>query len=102
MRYLRFASLLYSVFFVSHLFAQGGAEDTMRAGSGGSAGATGQSPVYDGGVLGPNGPMGAPDVTAVDPNGNAYKRRKPSKTPVGTIRVEGVAEPTPPESSTTR
>lgn len=81
------AFVVLSIFFVSHVFAQGKPEDTMRAGSGGSAGTTQQGPVYDGGVLGPNSAMGGPDVTAVDPEGNV-RRKTPKKKPVGTIRVD--------------
>lgn len=94
MRTLHKVLVVLSLFFVSHVFAQGRPEDTMRAGSGGSAGTTQQGPVYDGGVLGPNSAMGGPDVTAVDPEGEA-RSKVPKKKPVGTIRVgtETPAEP---------
>lgn len=102
---LRKAFIVFSIFLVSHVFAQGRPEDTTRAGSGGSAGTTQQGPVYDGGVLGPNGAMGAPDVTAVDPAGAAY-RKTVKKKPVGTIRVDAEAPKGPteklPEDSTTK
>jgi len=105
--FLHKAFVVLSFFFVSHVFAQGRPEDTMRAGSGGSAGTTQQGPAYDGGVLGPNSAIGAPDVTAVDPEGDSYKsNRMPKKKPVGTIRVgtDTQAEPesSPPNNKTTK
>lgn len=63
--------------------------NTMRSGSSGSAGTTMQGPPYDTGIRGPNGPMGAPDTTAVQKESSgALKRRK---KPVGHIRLD--AEP---------
>jgi hypothetical protein len=88
------ALAVLSVFYVSQVFAQGKVEDTMRAGSGGSAGTTQQGPVYDGGVLGPNSAIGGPDVTAVDPEGEV-RRKTPKKKPVGTIRVDAEAPQAP-------
>lgn len=81
---------------VGYAFAQGQPEDTMRAGSGGSAGTTQQGPVYDGGILGPNSAIGGPDVTAVDPEGHSY-RKTSKKKPVGTIRVDAEAPNAPPQ-----
>lgn len=103
MSLLQKAFFIISIFFVSHVFAQGRPDDTTRAGSGGSAGTTQQGPVYDGGVLGPNSTMGGPDLTAVDPTGDV-RRKTPKKKPVGTIRVDAevpkASEPELPENST--
>lgn len=106
MSLLRKAFLILSIFFVSHVFAQGRAEDTARAGSGGSSGTTQQGPTYDGGVLGPNGAMGGPDVTAVDRAADS-RRRRAKKKPVGTIRVDaevpkGSDQEVPENSTTTK
>ena len=83
---LRKSFAIIPIFFLSHAFAQGLPESTMRAGSGGSAGTTQQGPVYDGGIVGPNSAMGGPDVTAVDPRGEVRTKRR-TKKPIGTIRV---------------
>lgn len=99
------AFAILSVLYVNYAFAQGKVDDTMRAGSGGSAGTTQQGPVYDGGVLGPNSAMGGPDVTAVDPEGEV-RRKTPKKKPVGTIRVDAEGPQAPdqqqPNPSTTK
>jgi hypothetical protein len=104
---LRKAFLILSIFFVSHVFAQGRPEDTTRAGSGGSSGTTQQGPTYDGGVLGPNGAMGGPDVTAVDRAADSRRRTAKKKKPVGTIRVDadvpkGSDQEVPENSTTTK
>jgi hypothetical protein len=90
--------MMLSLFSLERVSAQASPEDTMRAGSGGSAGTTQQGPVYDAGVLGPNSAMGGPDVTAVDPHGESYRKTLVTKKPVGTIRLD-VQAPKRPEQN---
>lgn len=97
MAVLRKSFAIISIFFLSHAFAQGQPENTMRAGSGGSAGTTQQGPVYDGGIVGPNSAMGAPDITAVDREGEVRSKRS-TKKPIGTIRVDAEGA-VPPEQT---
>ncbi len=97
----RKAFIVLSAVFLNSIFVQAQPEDTLRAGSGGSAGTTQQGPVYDGGVLGPNSAMGGPDVTAVDPGGASYHRKTLKKKPVGTIRIDAEAPQAPDQQPLT-
>lgn len=78
--------VLISSFCSLCVFGQGKPKTTTRAGSSGSAGATGQSPLYDGGVRGPNAAMGEPDMTALNLDDEEIPSKK--KKPLGTIRLE--------------
>lgn len=80
--------------------AQNQPTNTVRSGSSGSSGTTQQGPPYDTGVRGPTGPMGPPDMTAVERESSGAITKK--KKPVGTIRLDagpGVA-PTPSPTPT--